>query len=181
MNDFIREIKQYSTADIQLILKDQLDLYLPEEIELLKNELHSRPADALQQERKFKEQAEIELQKQEEQEEYNRQEQKRIAIEESERKSRELQHKARLNKLKQSGAEGYYEYKAISLQDIGGLWQNNSGRVDLTTMNSVLNELGLDGWRLVTAYSNELGKNAMWNTNSTVDENILIFERFVKI
>jgi hypothetical protein len=42
---------------------------------------------------------------------------------------------------------------------------------------------------LVTAYSNELGKNALsggvggalLGVNSTVDENILIFERFVKI
>ena len=51
-----------------------------------------------------------------------------------------------------------------------------------------LNELGIDGWHLVTAYSNELGKNAlsggaggvMLGVNSTVDENILIFERYVK-
>lgn len=57
------------------------------------------------------------------------------------------------------------------------------------SMTQVLNELGLDGWHLVTAYSNELGKNAlsggiggvMTGVNSTIDENILIFERFVKI
>ena len=52
-----------------------------------------------------------------------------------------------------------------------------------------LNELGIEGWHLVTAYSNELGKNALsggvggavFGVNSTIDENILIFERFVRI
>lgn len=56
-------------------------------------------------------------------------------------------------------------------------------------MTHTLNELGIDGWHLVTAYSNELGKNALsggaggvlLGVNSTIDENILIFERFVKL
>ena len=95
----------------------------------------------------------------------------------------------RVENLKTKGADGYYEYKVISMLDIGGLFKNNSGRVDTAAMTQTLNELGIDGWHLVTAYSNELGKNALsggaggvlLGVNSTVDENILIFERFVKI
>ena len=73
--------------------------------------------------------------------------------------------------------------------DQSGLFRKNSGAVDTVAMAEKLNELGIDGWHLVTAYSNELGKNAMsggvggsvLGVNSTVDENILIFERFIKI
>lgn len=94
-----------------------------------------------------------------------------------------------IDELKSKNIDGYYEYKAISLQDIGGLFKSNSGRVNIEAMTQALNYLGLDGWHLVTVYSNELGKNALsggvggalLGVNSTVDENILIFERFVKI
>ena len=94
----------------------------------------------------------------------------------------------RIENLKESGAEGYYEYKTISLLDVGGIFNSNSGRVDTYEMTQTLNELGVDGWHLITAYSNELGKNALsggtggalLGVNSTVNENILIFERFVK-
>ena len=69
------------------------------------------------------------------------------------------------------------------------MFNSNSGKVDVATMTVILNDLGIEGWHLVTAYSNELGKNALsggaggalLGVNSTVDENILIFERFVKI
>lgn len=121
--------------------------------------------------------------------EYEELERIRIINEENVRKEREERHRVRLEKLKERGADGYYEYKAISLLDASGLFSKNSGKVDTMAMTEILNELGLDGWHLVTAYSNELGKNALsggvgeaiLGVNSTVDENILIFERFVKI
>ena len=184
MNSFINEIKQYSTADIILILEDQLDLYSEEEIRLLREELLSRPADALEREKHERELAAEKLEQMEEQKERDRRELERMAQEDADRKQKEIQHMMRLNKLKQSGADGYYEYKAISLQDENGMFRSNSGRADITSMNEVLNELGLEGWRLITAYTNELGKNAFsgggFGVNATVDENILIFERFVK-
>ena len=184
MDNFIREIKQYSTEDILLILQDQLDLYSEEEIRLLKEELRSRPADALEREKRERELAAEKLEQYEEEKERERKEQERLAAEENERRQKEARHAARLSKLKQSGAEGYYEYKAVSLQDESGFFRSKSGSVDISAMNEVLNELGMEGWRLVTAYSNELGKNAFSaggsGINSTVDENILIFERFVK-
>lgn len=112
----------------------------------------------------------------------------KIQQEDKEQREAEQQNSVSVGKLKQMGAEGYYQYKVISLMDVGGLFRSNSGRVNTETMTQTLNELGMDGWHLVTAYSNELGKNALsggvggvlLGTNSTVDENILIFERYVK-
>ncbi len=112
----------------------------------------------------------------------------KIQQENRERQKAELQNSVAVEALKQTGATGYYQYKAVSLMDVGGLFRSNSGRVNTDAMTQVLNELGMEGWHLVTAYSNELGKNAMsggaggvlLGANSTVDENILIFERFVK-
>lgn len=106
-----------------------------------------------------------------------------------ERQEFENENSVAIASLKKMGAEGYYQYKVISLLDVGGLFKSNSGRVNTEAMTKTLNELGIDGWHLVTAYSNELGKNALsggaggvlLGVNSTVDENILIFERFVKI
>ena len=122
------------------------------------------------------------------QEELDKQEQLRHKQEEIAKKQKEEQYHLRIDNLKAKGVNGYYEYKVISLLDVGGLFKSNSGRVNVEAMTQTLNELGIDGWHLVTAYSNELGKNAMsggaggvlLGVNSTVDENILIFERFVK-
>ena len=112
----------------------------------------------------------------------------KILQENQTRQESERRHAVSIEKLKATGAEGYYQYKAISLLDVGGLFRSNSGRVNTDAMSETLNALGMEGWHLVTAYSNELGKNALsggaggfiMGTNSTVDENILIFERFVR-
>lgn len=83
-------------------------------------------------------------------------------------------------KLKFSGADGYYEYKVVKLMD-----NVVAGCLNADQLMTTLNNLGLEGWRLVTAYSNELGKNALaiagLGVNATADEHILIFERFQKI
>ena len=112
----------------------------------------------------------------------------KIQQENRERRETEQQYVLAIETPKKTGADGYYQYKAVSLLDVGGLFSGNSGRVNTEAMTRVLNELGMEGWHLVTAYSNELGKNALsggaggvlLGTNSTVDENILIFERFVR-
>ena len=98
-------------------------------------------------------------------------------------------HNHKMDNLIKMGYDGYYEYKVISLLDESGFFKKNSGAVNTDAMAQTLNQLGLEGWHLVTAYSNELGKNAlsggmggaMLGVNSTVDENILIFERFIRI
>lgn len=125
---------------------------------------------------------------QKQREKMEKEEKERIDEINKERMEREQQYSLRMKNLKDNHHEGYYEYKVISLSDVGGLFSANSGRVDIAKMTAVLNEMGLDGWHLVIAYSNELGKNAlsggaggvMLGVNSTVDENILIFERFIR-
>lgn len=51
-------------------------------------------------------------------------------------------------------------------------------------MAEQLNKLGREGWHLKCAYTNELGHNTTpgfsGSTNATIDQNILIFERFIK-
>ena len=84
--------------------------------------------------------------------------------------------------LKENGHEGYYEYKVISLSD------NQYGERNVGELSSMLNSLGRDGWHLKCAYSNEMGHNSTsggiggfsTGTNATIDQNILIFERFIK-
>jgi len=171
MENFVKEVKKISTADIMLILEDQIELYTEEEIKILKDELDSRPANAL----------EIEEKEQERMEE--------IRLKEEEQRKEIERQKRNMENLNKLGLDGYYEYKVISLLDESGFFSKNPGKVDTYTMAEKLNELGIEGWRLVTAYSNELGKNALgggaggaaFGINSTIDENILIFERFVKI
>ena len=72
----------------------------------------------------------------------------------------------------------YYEYSVKSIIDEGG-------RTNIQKLTDLLNQMGLAGWKLATTHTNELGKNALMaiglGINSTVDETILIFERFVKI
>lgn len=111
-----------------------------------------------------------------------RQEEEFYADQEKQREDIQQKQKRRFENLKNMGHDGYYEYKTISIADESGLLKG--GRIDINKMSYILNELGLDGWRLVTAYANELGKNmAAFNgfgTNSTVDEHILIFERYIR-
>lgn len=82
--------------------------------------------------------------------------------------------------LRQRGMSGYYEYKVINISD-----RYVRGTVNVEKMSEDLNALGLEGWHLVTAYSNDLGVNAVSaahvGLNRSVSQNILIFERYVSI
>lgn len=188
MKKFMEEVKKMPTADIMLILEDQLDLYSKEEIDILQQELSKRPDNALEMEEKDNVRQQEALINEVQTKAYNERERTRFEYEDAERKSREAENKVRIDRLRKTGHDGYYEYKAISLQDEVGVF-GSSGWVDIDRMTEVLNDLGLDGWRLVSAYSNEIGKNtsaagiggAVFGTNATVDENILIFERYVKL
>ncbi len=161
MEVFLKEVQAMSTADIMLILDDQTDLYSDEELAILKTELNSRPENAVELEFEEDERQRIEL------------ENKEAFLKEEKRKSLKIQ------KLRENGYDGYWEYKVVSLVD------SDSG-VDWLEMQETLNELGMDGWHLISAYCNELGVNSRSvgfggftsGTNSTVDQNILIFERF---
>lgn len=72
-----------------------------------------------------------------------------------------------------------YEYKIEVISD------KNNGCVDLSTMQNRIKWYSESGWRLVSAFSSEVGKNTNQGgyggfaigTNSTIDETILIFEK----
>lgn len=195
MIEFRKEVKEMSTADLILVLEDQTDLYNEAELKILREELSFRYRSSklkgeelkrteillsiLEEQKREEIEKEIEIRKQKEKQEQERQAREQL--------QREYNYK--IENLKKMGLDGYYEYKVVSLYDESGLFNKKSGAVDTQSMTQLLNILGLEGWHLVTAYSNELGKNTlsggmggvMSGINSTIDENILIFERFVKI
>ena len=87
--------------------------------------------------------------------------------------------KAWEERVKSANNSNYYEYKAVTVRDL------KRGGTDIETLNQTLNELGREGWRLVTSFTNELGKNntainvagTAFGINTTMDEVVLIFER----
>ncbi|MBO5786771.1 MAG: hypothetical protein J6R45_05555 [Clostridia bacterium] len=89
---------------------------------------------------------------------------------------------ARSNTIRQNGLKGYYEYTAVNIYD------QDDGTVDVQKLILTLNELAVSGWRLVVGFSNKIGQNASrtgilnshWE-NATIDQNILIMERFVEL
>ena len=172
MDNFKNEAKELSTEDLLLILEDQIDLYSEEELKILRDELASRPENALELESKERERKEKEAEEAAQRAERERQIQRQKQAFEN-----------RINSLKSKGYEGYYEYTTLSLVDDDG------GGLTTTQVTQLLNDYALDGWRLVSAYANELGHNSTSSgfaglstgTNSTVDQHILILERFIRI
>lgn len=180
MDEFLREIKEYSKDDLQLILTDQRDLYTSEELEIIQQELNARGGASTDFSVEEAVQATLEDQfAQNIREEERKRQLEELAKLEQQRKV----YQARIRRLKNNGYDGYWEYRVISLSD------THDGSIDPQRICDLLNELGLDGWRLKCAYSNELGHNSSsggmggfsTGTNSTVDQNILILERFVRI
>ncbi len=165
MDEFIKEIREMPTADLTLIIEDQKDLYTEEEYQALLDEFASRPGNAIELEEKEAERKAAEKAENARKQAYARQ--IRLKVEE----------------LKSRGLDGYWEYKVLSLSDAA------SGSVNPYLLERTLNEMGLDGWHLNCAYANELGQNMSSSgiggfstgTNATIDQNILILERFVKI
>lgn len=171
MDKFKKEVKELSTADLLLILEDQVDLYSDEELKILREELASRPENAL----------ELEAEEQARKEELEAEAARRAEIERQvQRQQQAFQN--RINSLKSRGYEGYYEYTTLSLVDDDG------GGLTTVQVTRLLNDYALDGWKLVSAYANELGHNSTSGgfggfsigANSTVDQHILILERFVR-
>jgi hypothetical protein len=69
-----------------------------------------------------------------------------------------------------------YNYEVETIKDI-------RGQTDVKTLTRVLKQYGRDGYRVVSIFTNELGKNAMSingiGTNSTCDEVIIVFEKVI--
>ena len=72
-----------------------------------------------------------------------------------------------------------YEYQTVSIKD------TKDGILDKDLLQSTLMKYAMEGWRLHTIFSNELGKSVepsfIGSKNSTIEETILIFERCVKL
>lgn len=194
MENFRKEAKEIPTTDLLLILEDQLDLYSDEEIEILREELDSRPInvsdleDGGNKRKSYTEVDEEQLKKQVEADEAQREaaaQAQRLAQEEAKRREslRQTERVNKINSLRQRGYNGYYEYLAVSLLDDDG------GSLTPAQITRLLNAYAMDGWKLVSAYSNELGHKSTSGgiagfsagVNSTIDQHILILERFVRI
>lgn len=68
-----------------------------------------------------------------------------------------------------SDSEGYYEFSIINILD------SRSGNVDLEQVLDELNKMGREGWQIKCAFSNEIVEDS-----SSIDQSVLILERFVK-
>lgn len=76
----------------------------------------------------------------------------------------------------------FYEYDYVVVPN------KSDGSTDKEHIQEVITNHAMQGWRLVTMYSNELGKNSMGvavagvggGTNTTMCEDIIIFERCIK-
>ena len=148
----------------------------------VRDRLSGEKISAEEAEKKEKERIEREEQQRQERlvrEREEQQRQERLRAEAAERNKK--LHEDRLNSLRYRGYEGYYEYKTVIIND------GTLGGVSSYEITSTLNDLALDGWRLVSSYANELGHNSTpgsfgsSGTNSTIDEHIFILERYIKL
>lgn len=80
-----------------------------------------------------------------------------------------------INKQQQILKNAVYEYKVEIVSDSEILGKTNKSELEDTIMRYALN-----GWRLHSVTTNEIGKNAMLGINSTINNTILIFERCIK-
>lgn len=86
---------------------------------------------------------------------------------------------ARLEQIKKNP---FYEYDYIVVPN------KSDGSTDKERIQEVIASHATQGWRLVTMYSNELGKNSMGvavagvggGTNTTMCEDVMVFERCIK-
>ena len=86
---------------------------------------------------------------------------------------------ARLEQIKKNP---YYEYDYVVVPNL------SDGSTNKERIKEVITSHAMQGWRLVTMYSNELGKNTMGvavggvggGTNTTMCEDVMVFERCIK-
>lgn len=86
------------------------------------------------------------------------------------------------NRLEQYKKNPLYEYDYIVIPN------KSDGSTDAEKIRSIIISHSMQGWRLVTMYSNELGKKALdvavgnigSQTNTTMCEDIMVFERCIK-
>lgn len=85
-------------------------------------------------------------------------------------------------RLEQIRKNAYYEYDYIVVPNL------SDGSTNKERIEEVIAIHAMQGWRLITMYSNELGKNSMGvavagvggGTNTTMCEDVMVFERCIK-
>lgn len=89
------------------------------------------------------------------------------------------QEKEKTQKNAQRIGAAFYEYKVLSLLD------KDTGICDVKDVETQLNRLAQNGWRVISSNYNELGKNAVsilgFGINSTVGQTIIILERDTRL
>lgn len=82
------------------------------------------------------------------------------------------------NRSAQYKKNPYYEYDYIVIPN------KSDGSTDSEKISRIIEEHAFQGWKLITMYSNEIGKNALSvggaGVNITMCEDILLFERCIK-
>lgn len=183
MEEFIEEVKNIPTNELIIIIEDQEELYTKEEFEILKKELAERKeinenskTDLINEVMEGAVEETIKAQIREEKELREREIRQKL---EKAKKEKEML----IKRLKENGLDEYCEYKILKIAD------SRSGFLNEELLEEKLNYYALEGWRVKTAYTNELGKNSHSSgiggisagINSTCDEHIIILERIVKI
>lgn len=171
MDDFRSEIQNTPTADLLLILEDQQELYTPQELAVIREELSRRPENSLELEEAEQQRIDEELETL-----------RWVHAYAEQQRQAEAERQSRLRALLDQGYPGYYEYTVLEAFD------DRTGRIDPLQLADRLNDMALDGWRLRCAYTNEVGRNSSSagfggfsaGVNATMDQNVLILERFVK-
>lgn len=79
------------------------------------------------------------------------------------------------NRFEQYLKNPLYEYKIETVMDSAVL-----GKFDQDKVQHLINNYAINGWRLHSAFTNEVGKNAALGINATINQTILIFERCIK-
>ncbi len=113
-------------------------------------------------------------------EEEKRIEQHQITIEQQQEQQREKQERQREARERQYKKNPLFEYKTVVVND------NTDGTINGSELQKMLDLYATNGWRLHSAFTNELGKSIgpggplKSNLNATLDQTILIFERCIK-
>lgn len=172
MNSLYEELKKMSSASIeQLLQSDALEsIYSPEEIQILQEELAARSGDVNAIERI-------------KQKRYQEQIEEVRRLSELPKTAKTIRAQQQLDALKANGYTEYFEYKILSFLDYG------TGEVALNKISEELNEMGRNGWRLKSTFTNEIGKTSestrlgavSSGTNATIEQTVFIFERKVPI
>lgn len=110
--------------------------------------------------------------KREEKERAQRQVQEQIEAEQLERQKALEEREASLRKI-----NACYEYRVETITDL------YNGAINVVQMQNILADYAKRGWRLHSVFTNELGKNGVTannvNINATMDQTILVFERYI--